>query len=48
MGDLVELPDLSVLSGLYALADLPQRGSIAKQAFGVGWPELDEILKLYL
>lgn len=34
--------------GLYALADLPQRGSVAKQAFGAGWPELDEILKFYL
>lgn len=34
--------------GLYALADLPQRGSVAKQAFGSGWWELDEILKFYL
>jgi twinkle protein len=42
------LPDLSVPAGLYALADLPQRGSVAKQAFGAGWPELDEIFKFYL
>jgi twinkle protein len=48
MGELLEMPDLSVPAGLYALADLPQRGSVAKQAFGAGWPELDEILKLYL
>lgn len=34
--------------GLYALADLPQRGSVAKQSFGAGWPELDEIIKFYL
>jgi twinkle protein len=48
MGEIVELQDLSVPAGLYALADLPQRGSVAKQAFGVGWPELDEILRFYL
>jgi twinkle protein len=48
MGEVIELEDLSVPSGLYALADLPQRGSVAKQAFGAGWPELDEILKFYL
>lgn len=48
MGDVLELPDVSVPSGLYALSELPQRGSIAKQAFGAGWPELDEIFKLYL
>lgn len=41
-------PDISVPAGLYALADLPQRGSVSKQAFGVGWPELDAILKFYL
>lgn len=41
-------PDVSVPAGLYALADLPQRGSVSKQAFGVGWPELDAILKFYL
>jgi twinkle protein len=34
--------------GYFSLADLPQRGSIAKQAFGVGWWELDEIFKFYL
>jgi twinkle protein len=48
MGGLVELPDLSVPSGLYSLADLPQRGPIAKQAFVTGWDELDAILKFYL
>ncbi len=48
MGEIVVLPDLSVPAGLYTLADLPQRGSVAKQAFGAGWPELDEILKFYL
>jgi len=34
--------------GLYALADLPARESVAKRSFGVGWPELDDILKFYL
>jgi hypothetical protein len=48
MGEMVELPDISVPMGLYSLADLPQRGSVAKQAFGVGWPELDEIFRFYL
>jgi twinkle protein len=33
--------------GYYALADLPQRGSLAKHAFGTGWPEFDEIFKFY-
>jgi twinkle protein len=41
-------PDISVPRGLYALEDLPQHGSVAEQAFGVGWPELDSILKFYL
>ncbi len=48
MGEVIDLPDLSVPLGLYSLADLPQRGSVAKQAFGSGWPELDEIMKFYL
>jgi twinkle protein len=48
MGEVVELPDISVPMGLYSLADLPQRGSVAKQAFGVGWPELDAIFRFYL
>jgi|FreactcultuFSWF8_1027224.scaffolds.fasta_scaffold03427_2 twinkle protein len=47
MDSLAELLD-PVPSGLYALSDLPQRGSVAKQAFGSGWPELDEIFKFYL
>jgi twinkle protein len=46
--EILAMPDLSPPSGLYALTDLPQRGSVAKQAFGAGWPELDAILKLYL
>src|SRR5690242_7446022 len=33
--------------GMFTLADLPQRGSVAKLAFGVGWHELDEIFKIY-
>src|SRR4051812_14159056 len=44
--EILELPDMSVPPGLYALADLPQRGSVSKQAFGAGWPELDQIFKL--
>jgi twinkle protein len=34
--------------GYFALADLPQRGSIEEQAFGTGWWELDQIFKFYL
>lgn len=34
--------------GYYSLKDLPQRQSIGKHAIGTHWPELDEILKLYL
>lgn len=37
-----ELPE-----GLFSLADLPQRGSVANLAYGAGWPELDEIFKFY-
>ncbi|WGR74323.1 MULTISPECIES: AAA family ATPase [unclassified Bradyrhizobium] len=48
MGEVIDLPDLSVPPGLYTLADLPQRGSVEKQAFGAGWHELDQILKFYL
>lgn len=33
--------------GYFPLAELPQRGSIAKQALGTGWWELDQIFKLY-
>jgi twinkle protein len=46
--EVVDFPDQSVPLGLYTLADLPQRGSVAQQAFGSGWPELDEIFKFYL
>jgi twinkle protein len=35
------------LPGLFTLADLPQRPSIAAHAFGSGWWELDRIFKLY-
>lgn len=48
MADILDFPDQSVPVGLYSLADLPQRGSVAKQAFGCGWAELDEIFKFYL
>lgn len=48
MAEILDFPDQSVPPGLYSLAELPQRGSVAKQAFGSGWPELDEILKFYL
>ena len=34
-------------NGMFTLADLPQRGTVEKLAFGVGWPELDEIFKFY-
>jgi twinkle protein len=37
----------SLLSGVYAGSELPQRGSVADAAFGVGWWELDEIFKFY-
>ena len=33
--------------GMFSLADLPQRGSVEKLAFGVGWPELDDLFKFY-
>ncbi|MCK1718880.1 AAA family ATPase [Bradyrhizobium sp. 141] len=46
--EILELPDQSVPPGLYSLSDLPQRGSVAKQAFGSGWAELDAIFKFYL
>lgn len=48
MAEVIDFPDQSVPMGLYSLADLPQRGSVSKQAWGAGWPELDEILKFYL
>lgn len=47
MAEIIELNDHRD-DGLFALSNLPQRGSIAKQAFGAGWPELDDILKFYL
>lgn len=33
--------------GYYSLAELPQRDSVAKIAMGVGWPEIDDIWKIY-
>jgi len=48
MAEIIELKPGEPHPGLYPLADLPQRGSVAKQAFGAGWPELDQILKFYL
>lgn len=48
MAEIIDFPDQSVPSGLYSLATLPQRGSVASQAFGVGWPELDALFKFYL
>jgi twinkle protein len=35
-------------AGYFALADLPQKGSIEEQSFGTGWWELDQIFKFYL
>lgn len=34
--------------GLFSALDGPSRGSVAEQAFGAGWWELDEIFKFYL
>lgn len=48
MAEIIELKPGEPHPGLYSLADLPQRGSVAKQAFGAGWHELDAILKFYL
>lgn len=50
MAEILELPveHRHGVPGYFALADLPQRGSVSKQAFGSGWPELDEIFKFYL
>jgi len=33
--------------GYFALADLPQRGSVAAQAYSTGWWEFDELFKFY-
>lgn len=33
--------------GYFALEDLPQRGTVAKVAFGVGWDEFDKLFKFY-
>jgi twinkle protein len=33
--------------GLYALADLPQRPSVAEKSIGTGWWELDQIWRIY-
>jgi twinkle protein len=39
--------DAELSNGLYALSDLPQRGSVEELAYGAGWKELDEIFKFY-
>jgi twinkle protein len=46
MGEVVPLDPHD--GGYFTLAALPQRGSVEKQAFGVGWWELDQIFKFYL
>ncbi len=33
--------------GYYSLAQLPQRDSVGKIAMGTGWPELDDIWRIY-
>lgn len=43
MGEVVRM----LPKGVYTLADLPQRESIAKSAISTGWWELDELWKLY-
>jgi predicted ATP-dependent serine protease len=48
MAEIIELQPGAAHPGLYPLADLPQRGSVSKQAFGAGWHELDQIFKFYL
>lgn len=48
MAEVVQLYSRYGQEGYFSLADLPQRGSIEKQAFGVGWWELDQIFKFYL
>lgn len=48
MAEVVSLQSRHGQAGYFSLADLPQRGSIEDQAFGVGWWELDEIFKFYL
>jgi twinkle protein len=48
MAEVIELPrGRHNQPGYYSLADLPQRGSVATQAYGAGWWELDRIFKFY-
>ena len=47
MADVVSLHARHGQAGYFSLADLPQRGSVEKLAFGVGWWELDQIFKFY-
>src|SRR3972149_5648951 len=49
MGDLIELPGIHRHGqpGYFSLAELPQRASIAKDCWGTGWWELDQIFKFY-
>jgi twinkle protein len=50
MAEIVPLPGVHRHDqpGYFSLAELPQRGSVATQAFGSGWWELDQIFKFYL
>lgn len=43
MGEVVKF----MPSGMFALADLPQRGPLGAVAFGSGWNELDTLFKFY-
>lgn len=43
MGDVLKF----MPPGMFALADLPQRGPLRAVAFGSGWSELDAIFKFY-
>jgi twinkle protein len=48
MAEIIKLHHRHDQPGYFSLAELPQRGSVAKQAFGSGWWELDQIFKFYL
>jgi twinkle protein len=48
MAEILELPrGRHNQPGYFSLANLPQRGSVATQAYGAGWEELDRIFKFY-
>ncbi len=50
MAEIIQLSDAHRHDqpGYFSLSNLPQRGSVAKQSFGSGWWELDQIFKFYL